>query len=85
MAPSPLVEVVLAGPPRSACRRSPRGPGTLVLSLGLCDNCHRGPAALGEPGLVEVGPGPSRPGPVPGLAGPGRPAPRWAEPGTRLP
>ena len=82
MAPSPLVEVELAGPQRSACRRSPRGPGTLVLSLGLCDNCHRGPAALGEPGLVEVGPGPSRPGPVPGLVGPGRSPAAMGAPGS---
>ena len=56
MAPSPLVEVVLAGPPRSAGRRSPRGPGHGPL-LGLCDNCHLGPAAMGAPGLVESGPG----------------------------
>ena len=62
MAPSSLVEVELAGPPRSAGRRSPRGPGHGP-HLGLCDNCHRGPAAMGAPGLVESGPG---------LVGPGR-------------
>ena len=65
-----LVEVVLAGPPRSA-GNDLRGVLAMVLSsdfatIAIEPGCRR------RTGLVRVGPGPSRPGPVPGLVGPGR-------------
>ena len=80
MAPSPSLEVELPGPPRSVGRRSPRGPGDGPLPRTLhhwhrarlpwahqaCPSRSRASSAR-----AWSGSGPSRPGPIPGLVGPG--------------
>ena len=69
MAPSPSMEVVLPGPPRSADDlRGVLNDGPLPRTLR---QLPQSPAAVGAPSLSESGPGPSRPGPAPGLVGQG--------------